>query len=86
MSGRRSSMIVGVDIGTQSLKAVVLSHELDVLGQNAVAYQPAFPQPGWAQQDPKLWEKPWLQPLPEHSAAANRNRIEYHVSWHRRPT
>jgi xylulokinase len=49
-------MIVGVDIGTQSLKAVILTADLEVLGQHAVAYQPEFPQPGWAQQDPKLWE------------------------------
>jgi len=50
-------MIVGVDIGTQSLKAVILTPELEVLGQHAVAYQPDFPQPGWAQQDPRLWEE-----------------------------
>jgi len=50
-------MIVGVDIGTQSLKAVILTRDLDVLGQHAVAYQPEFPQAGWAQQDPKLWEE-----------------------------
>lgn len=49
-------MIVGVDIGTQSLKAVIVNSELEVLGQHAIAYQPEFPQPGWAQQDPKLWE------------------------------
>ena len=55
--GRRGSMIVGVDIGTQSLKAVVVTPDLEVLGQHAVAYQPEFPQPGWAQQDPKLWEQ-----------------------------
>lgn len=49
-------MIVGVDIGTQSLKAIILSDQLEILGQSAIAYQPAFPRPGWAEQDPLLWE------------------------------
>ncbi len=49
-------MIVGVDIGTQSLKAVVLAPEMKIIGSHAVAYQPSFPQPGWAEQDPLLWE------------------------------
>lgn len=50
-------MIVGADIGTQSLKAVVLNERLDVLGEHAVAYQPVLPQAGWAEQDPLLWER-----------------------------
>lgn len=50
-------MIVGVDIGTQSLKAVVLAPEMKILGEHAVPYAPSFPQPGWAEQDPLLWEK-----------------------------
>ncbi|MGI9412626.1 MAG: xylulokinase [Hyphomicrobiales bacterium] len=49
-------MIVGIDIGTQSLKAVVLDDGLQVRGAAATAYEPAFPKPGWAEQDPGLWE------------------------------
>jgi xylulokinase len=49
-------MIVGADIGTQSLKAVVLTPDLDVLGEHAIGYQPRFPRAGWAEQDPQLWE------------------------------
>lgn len=50
-------MIVGVDIGTQSLKAVVLSPEMKIIGEHAVPYNPSFPRPGWAEQDPSLWEE-----------------------------
>ena len=49
-------MFVGVDIGTQSLKAVVCDEALSVRGEASVAYEPSFPRPGWAEQDPKLWE------------------------------
>lgn len=50
-------MIVGIDIGTQSLKAIVLSSDMKILGEHAIAYQPTFPQAGWAEQDPRLWER-----------------------------
>ena len=50
-------MIVGIDIGTQSLKAVVTDENMRVVGEAAYGYSPFFPQPGWAEQDPKLWEK-----------------------------
>jgi xylulokinase len=47
--------ILGIDIGTQSLKAVVLGEGLRALGTGAVAYEPRFPRPLWAEQDPRLW-------------------------------
>jgi xylulokinase len=50
-------MILGIDIGTQSLKALVLSPDMRIIGEKAVPYQPSFPRPGWAEQDPRLWEK-----------------------------
>jgi xylulokinase len=49
-------MIVGIDIGTQSLKAVVCDDALQVKGEASVPYQPTFPRPGWAEQSPALWE------------------------------
>ena len=50
-------MIVGVDIGTQSLKVVVTDDDLVLRGEAASAYRPSFPRPGWAEQDPRLWEE-----------------------------
>lgn len=49
--------LLGLDLGTQSLKAVVLSDDLRVLGGGAVPYFPSFPRPGWAEQDPRDWLK-----------------------------
>jgi xylulokinase len=50
-------MIVGVDVGTQSLKAVVADPALKLRGRAAQAYKTSFPQPGWAEQHPGLWER-----------------------------
>ena len=48
-------MFLGIDIGTQSLKAVIIDAGLVVRGEGTVPYQPSFPRPGWAEQDPRLW-------------------------------
>lgn len=48
-------LVVGIDIGTQSCKAVVCDDRLVVLGAGRVGYAPAHPRPGWAEQDPALW-------------------------------
>lgn len=53
----RDIALVGIDIGTQSLKAVVTTSRLAILGQHAVAYEVDYPRPGWAQQDPQLWDR-----------------------------
>jgi xylulokinase len=64
-------MIVGVDIGTQSLKVVVTDGALRPLGRAARAYAPSFPRPGWAEQDPLLWEKALAPAITEALAAAD---------------
>lgn len=48
-------MIIGIDVGTQSLKVAVLDESLRLRGQGAGAYRPHFPRPGWVEQAPDLW-------------------------------
>ena len=47
--------VLGIDIGTQSLKVVILSDDLSLLGDGTSSYQPRYPQPGWADQDSGFW-------------------------------
>jgi xylulokinase len=48
--------VIGIDVGTQSLKAVVAdAGDLRVRGEGSVGYRPVFPRPGYAEQDPQLW-------------------------------
>ena len=47
--------LVGIDLGTQSLKAVVCDAELRVLGDHAVPIATQHLYPGWAEQDPASW-------------------------------
>jgi xylulokinase len=48
---------VGLDLGTQSVKAVVCDEQLRVRGQHAVGYATRYPDPARAEQDPRDWER-----------------------------
>ena len=81
----RRVMIVGIDVGTQSLKAAVTDGALGVRGEAAMAYRPNFPRNGWAEQDPRLWEHA-LGPTIARAAGAGRRRpTAGHRARHLRP-
>jgi xylulokinase len=63
-------LFIGIDVGSQSLKAVVLDRELRVIGQGRQSYPIEFPKPGWAQQDVRLWEAALAPAIAEALAAA----------------
>lgn len=50
-----AARLVGLDVGTSSLKGIVLGADGRVLAQAARDYPVATPRPGWAEQDPELW-------------------------------
>jgi Sugar (pentulose and hexulose) kinases len=47
--------LVGLDVGTTSVKAVAISSRGDVLASAERGYALSTPQPGWAEQDPEDW-------------------------------
>ncbi|HET9622453.1 MAG TPA: FGGY family carbohydrate kinase, partial [Kofleriaceae bacterium] len=49
-------LVLGIDLGTQSVKAVVCDAGLAVRGQHAVAVTTAYPAPDRAEQDPRAWD------------------------------
>jgi len=64
-----ASLVVGLDLGTQSVKAVVCDAELAVLGQHALGYPTSYPGPDRAEQDPRAWEAA-IRPAIEGAIAA----------------
>lgn len=68
-----STILLGVDIGTQSLKATVVDEGLRVRGTASRGYGVNHPRPGWAEQDPKVWEDslaPAISAALAHAGAA----------------
>lgn len=64
-------LVVGVDLGTQSCKAVVCDEQLRVLGDHQISHATAYPRPGWAEQDPRVWEAALAPAIGQALAAAN---------------
>jgi xylulokinase len=66
---------LGIDIGTQSLKAAILDDDLNLLASAQRGYQPSYPQPGWAEQSSQLWLDA-LRPVIGEALAAAKLRPE----------
>ena len=47
--------VIGVDIGTQSTKAVLVARDGAILAQAQHGYAPDTPRPNWAEQHPDVW-------------------------------
>ena len=47
--------VIGVDIGTQSTKAVLVGRDGAILAQASRAYAPDTPRPNWAEQHADVW-------------------------------
>lgn len=54
MTGKQS-YVIGLDCGTGGARALVSDFTGHVHGQATVAYDTAFPRPGWAEQTPADW-------------------------------
>lgn len=48
-------MFLGIDLGTSSLKALLLDVDGAIVGTGSAAYPVATPQPGWAESEPEQW-------------------------------
>ncbi|MBE9180282.1 xylulokinase [Oculatella sp. LEGE 06141] len=48
-------MLLGIDLGTGSAKALLLSLEGDIVGEASSPYPVRSPQPGWAETEPQDW-------------------------------
>ena len=52
-----SSYLLGIDLGTSSLKSVIIDEEGKVLGTATGSYDIDQPRAGWAEQHPNIWQQ-----------------------------
>src|SRR6201989_3052322 len=50
------SYVIGIDVGSQSVKAVLFGEQAAASGEAAAPYEMSCPHSGWAEQDPAAWE------------------------------
>lgn len=49
------SLILAIDLGTSSVKSMIMDEQAEILHVTAVPYPSYNPNPGWVQQDPEEW-------------------------------
>lgn len=49
--------VLGIDLGTSSVKAMILDEERGVVGETAVSYIVDIPKEGFGEQEPEMWWK-----------------------------
>ena len=49
------TLFLGIDLGTSSVKVLLINEHGQVLGQGSEEYPINTPHPGWAEQDPQTW-------------------------------
>lgn len=64
-----SEVLLGIDVGTQSAKCVVLDSAGDLCGVGQQPYPVLTPQPQWAEQDPEDWWNAVVQAVRQALAA-----------------
>jgi xylulokinase len=48
-------VLLGLDLGTSSVKALLLAEDGAVLGEHSASYEVRAPRPGWAESSPEDW-------------------------------
>ena len=66
-------MLLGLDLGTSSVKALLMAEGGAVLGEGSASYAVRAPRPGWAESAPENW---WGAVLEATGAAVGRRGAE----------
>ena len=71
--------VLGIDLGTSQVKALLVATDGTVLGQGAAGYQVSTPRDGWAETDPEQWWRATAAAV-RHTAAAERAYREFRAA------
>jgi len=69
------SALLGIDLGTSSVKVVVYTTEGKILGLGSSEYPILTPRPGWAEQEPAVWWRATVNSVNAACKAAGRPEI-----------
>lgn len=57
----KESLYVGIDLGTSSLKGIVVTYDGKVIAKNSQSYKIHTPEVGWSEQNPEDWYNAFLK-------------------------
>jgi len=67
------SFILGIDLGTSSVKAILVSEGGKIIASSSQGYPIYSPHPGWAEQDPEEW---WESTIKAVRKAVHQSQIK----------
>ncbi|MBX3065279.1 MAG: xylulokinase [Anaerolineae bacterium] len=67
--------LLGIDLGTSSVKAVIIDERTRLLGVGGAEYPISVPQPGYAEQAPEQWWQATIKAVKQACTAANTTDI-----------
>lgn len=67
---------LGVDLGTSSIKLVVMNDDGTIAASAGAEYGLSFPHPGWSEQDPGSWVQGFSESVKKLSEKVNLKEIE----------
>jgi xylulokinase len=70
------SHVIGIDVGSQSVKAVLFDDAGSAIQEAAAPYEMSCPRSGWAEQDPACWERGVVQTVRELSEKSGLGRSD----------
>lgn len=68
-------LYIGIDLGTSSVKLLLVDENGGIVRSVSRAYPLAFPQPGWAEQNPEDWWRETMAGLHELTRDCDRRQI-----------
>ncbi|MDW5470461.1 FGGY family carbohydrate kinase [Staphylococcus equorum] len=69
--------VIGIDIGTSSLKSIVVNKNGDVVDSYSVSYHTLHPKSGYSEMNPDIWYDATIEGL-KHLL----NKYEKRNRWH----
>ena len=79
------SFVIGIDVGTQSSKGVLVEAGRGVVATASAPHRVSFPAPNWAQQDPTDWTSAVASVIGSLVAEAGPAAVRDHPCSGRRP-
>jgi xylulokinase len=73
-------LLIGIDVGTSSVKAILTTPDGQIINRASVEYPTYFPNPGWAEQDPRDWWRGIVQSVRMLDASSNGHVVGIGVS------
>ena len=68
-------LYIGIDLGTSSVKLLLIDDEGAIKNIVSREYPLEFPRPGWSQQNPEDWKKAVFEGIPELLTGFDANQV-----------